>query len=109
MGALQVDVVVHVNERLILPIEIKGQWHRDLWTSADAQLDHLYVSDWRAERGIYLVLWFGEEVGVTRPPDGVALPTTPGQLERSLISTSRAAQDGRVSVVVLDLSRSATD
>lgn len=38
----------------------KGQWHPDLWTGADDQLNELYAQDWQAKgRGIYLVLWFG--------------------------------------------------
>ncbi|MFE0305528.1 hypothetical protein, partial [Bacillus altitudinis] len=46
--------------QLRLPIEVKGQWHPELWTGADNQLNKLYAQDWRAEgRGIYLVLWFG--------------------------------------------------
>ena len=45
--------------QLRLPIEVKGQWHPELWTGADNQLNKLYAQDWRAEgRGIYLVLWF---------------------------------------------------
>ncbi|WP_223424114.1 hypothetical protein [Tateyamaria pelophila] len=101
----RVDVVVRADERLILPIEIKGQWHRDLWTASDAQLDHLYVNDWRAERGIYLVLWFGDSVNMARLPDSVQRPTNAGELSSALLSTSRAAQEGRVDIVVLDLTR----
>lgn len=101
----RVDVVVRADERLILPIEIKGQWHRDLWTASDAQLDHLYVNDWRADRGIYLVLWFGDSVDMARRPDGVEKPTNASELFSALLSTSRAAQEGRVDIVVLDLTR----
>jgi hypothetical protein len=99
----RVDIVVRANGRLILPIEIKGVWHRDLWTAADAQLDHRYVNDWRAERGIYLVLWFGDAVRGT--PAGIAVPRTPGELREALRATSGAAQAGRVDIVVLDLTR----
>src|SRR5690606_14455367 len=44
----RVDIVARATAKLILPIEVKGQWHRQLWTAADQQLDHLYVNDWRA-------------------------------------------------------------
>jgi hypothetical protein len=101
----RVDIVVQAAQRLILPIEIKGQWHRELWTAADAQLDHLYVTDWRAERGIYLVMWFGE--GLKGLPPGINPPGTPEELRDALVSTSRAAQAGRVDVVVLDVTRKA--
>jgi hypothetical protein len=95
---------------LRMPIEVKGQWHPELWRAADAQLARLYAQDCRAGgRGIYLVLWFGDQVAknkrLRRPGRGVHLPETPEQLRAMLTSTSQAAQDGRIKVVVLDLSR----
>lgn len=43
-----------------LPIEIKGQWHHEVWDAASTQLEERYARDWRAfGRGIYLVFWFG--------------------------------------------------
>ncbi len=90
---------------LLLPIEVKGQWHRDLWHAADTQLDRLYASDWRAERrGIYLVLWFGEKKPLTRPDRGKPIPRTPAELQEALTASSQAARDSRVAVVVLDVS-----
>lgn len=92
---------------MMTPIEIKGQWHPELWTAADHQLERLYVNDWRAEAGIYLVLWFG--AGTTkplkRPPGGAPAPTTPEALQSALTAGSAQAQTGRVKVVVLDLVR----
>lgn len=53
------DIIALLNG-MRLPVEIKGQWHGDLWHAADTQLDRLYTTDYAAERrGIYLVLWFG--------------------------------------------------
>lgn len=92
------------------PIEIKGQWHSDLWHAADTQLDRLYATDYAAERrGIYLVLWFGQNVSKARKPKararGDRRPTSPQELQLGLITASQAAHDGRVAVVVLDLER----
>lgn len=101
----RVDIVARAGRQPILPIEIKGTWHRDLWTAADDQLDYRYLTDWRAERGIYLVLWFGVGTRIATPPAGIAAPTTPEALRRALIATSRAARNGLVDVVVLDLTR----
>jgi hypothetical protein len=101
----RVDIVVRGQERLILPIEIKGQWHAELWAAADKQLDHLYVNDWRAERGIYLVLWFGKGTTLANPPDGSPKPTTAAGLQKALLSTSKAAAAGKVDIVVLDITR----
>lgn len=101
----RVDIVARVGRRPILPIEIKGTWHPDLWTAADDQLSHLYVEDWRAERGIYLILWFGIDPKMSKPPAGGTVPTTPEELRQALIATSVAARRGEVDVVVLDLTR----
>jgi hypothetical protein len=103
----RVDIVARAHERLILPIEIKGQWHPELWTAADKQLDHLYINDWRAERGVYLVLWFGTE-DVRLPPDGGPKPKTAQELREALSATSNAVLGGPVDVVVLDLTRPGT-
>lgn len=96
---------------LRIPIEIKGQWHKDLWRAADKQLTALYTRDWQAEgRGIYLVLWFGPDVRPNKqlysPPRGVAAPQTPEQLRDLLAAGSNAARDGVVKVIVVDLTRS---
>ena len=97
---------------LLVPIEIKGQWHDALWTAADGQLDRLYTPDWRADGlGIYLVFWFGRDVPLNKrlksPGRGHRTPDTPDELRDQLIIRSRAAGSGRVSVVVLDLTNGA--
>jgi hypothetical protein len=105
----EVDIAC-VAGTLRLPVEIKGQWHAQLWSGADRQLDELYTTDWRAEkRGIYLVLWFGSSVPrakkITSPGREVGRPDTPEQLRSMLIKRSQSALEGRVSVVVLDLTQ----
>ncbi|MEI2430207.1 hypothetical protein RDV84_17960 [Lysobacter yananisis] len=107
----EVDIACSAG-KLRLPIEIKGQWNRQLWTGADEQLDRLYTSDWRADgRGIYLLLWFGEQDTASKrlvgPGKGSPLPATPEQARQLLIERSAAAREGRVEVVVLDVSRPA--
>ncbi|SEP24494.1 hypothetical protein SAMN02990966_04663 [Rhodospirillales bacterium URHD0017] len=92
------------------PVEIKGQWHAALWHAADTQLDRLYATDYAAERrGIYLVLWFGRNVRKSKKVKakgrGQKPPATAEELRLGLIAASKAAQDGRVAVVVLDLER----
>lgn len=94
-----------------LPIEIKGQWNSQLWEGADLQLDRLYTPDWRAGGyGIYLVLWFGEHTSPNKrifsPGAGAQRSANPEEMKRMLIARSAAAREGRVAVVVLDVSRS---
>lgn len=94
---------------LHLPIEVKGQWHDDLWRAADDQLAAQQAVDHLAGGyGILLVLWFGAAGKKLKgPPRGSGLkpPQTPAELEMGLTSQSSAAGDGRIRVKVLDLSR----
>ena len=58
-GVRRVDFVASYDE-IRLPVEIKGQWHRKVWTAASEQLDAYYTRELRAkERGVYIVFWFG--------------------------------------------------
>ncbi|KRA84197.1 NACHT domain-containing protein [Altererythrobacter sp. Root672] len=95
--------------QLHLPIEVKGQWHDDLWRAADDQLAAQQAIDHRAEGyGVLLVLWFGEAgKRLKGPPRQLRIPTpgSPAELEAALAQASRAAGDGRLKVKVLDLSR----
>ncbi len=95
--------------QLRLPIEVKGQWHPELWIGADNQLNKLYAQDWRAEgRGIYLVLWFGSRTDNKKLKSrgrGQLIPTTADQLKEMLIESSQAAKTGQIEIVVLDIER----
>lgn len=95
--------------QLRLPIEVKGQWHPELWIGADNQLNKLYAQDWRAEgRGIYLVLWFGsrnDHKKLKSRGRGKLSPTAAAHLKKMLIENSQAAQTGQIEIVVLDIER----
>lgn len=93
---------------ITLPIEIKCAWNRQLWSAADQQLDDGYVSFHRGSNlGIYLVLWFGEQSRrPPRPTGGSLIPSTPEQLKAMLEERSEAVKSGRVTVVVMDMTRS---
>jgi hypothetical protein len=50
---------------MLLPIEVKGDWHSELKTAGYAQLGKLYASDPRCfGQGIYLVLWTGKKINL---------------------------------------------
>lgn len=93
---------------ITLPIEIKRAWNRQLWSAADQQLDDGYVSFHRGSGlGIYLVLWFGEQSNKPpRPADGSPAPCSPEQLKTMLEERCEAVKRGRVTVVVMDMTRS---
>jgi len=95
---------------IAVPLEAKGQWHKDVWTAASTQLDRLYASDYRAaSKGIYVVFWFGPDAPagkrLKKPPAGVTDPTNAEEMQASLQETVPAHRQGDIKVVVLDLTR----
>lgn len=94
--------IVRPNKRITVPIEVKKEDHRALWSAWRTQLKELYSTDPAADGvGIYLVLWFGEKVVV--PPSGKR-PVTPTGLQSALSQLIDPEDRVRLSVVVLDLS-----
>ena len=91
-----------------LPIEVKGQWHPDVWDASKTQLDDKYGRDWRADgRGIYLVLWFGptQGKGLASHPDGLPAPASPAALQTMLLDRLGESERARIEVLVLDVSK----
>ena len=86
-----------------IPIEVKKQSHRELWTALQNQLVSLYSSDTCAGGyGIYLVLWFGSD-GLKPPPTGKK-PKTAQALQARLEEQVGAAQKSFIAVRVIDVS-----
>lgn len=57
-------------KRRLLVTEVKGQWHRDLYAAASAQLYERYSIHSDAEQqGIFLVIWFGADEKVAGRKD----------------------------------------
>ncbi|KAA5842012.1 ATP-binding protein [Pseudomonas chlororaphis] len=94
---------------LQLPMEVKGQWHSEVWQAATDQLDLKYLIDWRSEqRGIYCVFWFGDLPSSSRrrlqiPQHAVNAPTSAGEMRTMLIQQIPEARRAMIDVVVLDL------
>jgi hypothetical protein len=94
--------IVRPKKRIAVPIEVKKENHRALWSAWRTQLNDLYSTDPAADgAGIYLVLWFGEEV--VAPPSGKR-PVTPTGLQSALSQLIEPEDRVRLNVVVLDLS-----
>jgi hypothetical protein len=88
----------------MLVIEGKGQWHRDLFTAAKAQLADRYAMHPDAdEQGIFLVFWYGPEevvAGLRQHDYGSA-----ADLKQALEDELPEELTGRIDVVLLDVSR----
>jgi hypothetical protein len=90
-----------------LPVEIKGQWHQEVWNAPSEQLIDLYTKDYRANgRGIYLVFWCGRIPGknVVTHPDGKPSAKTATELQQMLFERLDQSERFRVNIVVLDIS-----
>ena len=93
-----------------IPLEAKGQWHKDVWTAAKTQLDRFYSIEHKsASKGIYVVFWFGEAVPKSRklkaPPDKALKPASSEEMELALRALIPQERRDDIAVVVLDLTR----
>ena len=97
-----------------LPIEIKGQWHPNLWTAAQEQLEKKYSPGYRSKgRGIYLVLWFGDEIEakkkLARIPKDHILPgnklASADEMLNLLKKHYKCQISGKIRFFVLDVSK----
>ena len=108
-GRRRADIVAICNA-IGLPIEIKGQWHREVWNAASDQLDAYYARERHAQgRGVYIVLWFGDVPGrqLPRHPEQLERPQTPQALRRMLIDRLPEARRLQIGVFVVDVTRPA--
>lgn len=87
-----------------VPVEIKKDRHRELWSAIRNQLIEQYTRDIdTGGYGIYLVFWFGEG-GLPSPPSGTR-PANPRELQERLEATLTEDEALRVEVLVVDVSR----
>ena len=94
-------------DELRLPIEIKGQWHREVWDAASEQLDAYYAREWRADgRGVYIVFWFGAVPNKNLPghPEGLARTDSPEELRQMLTERIPELRRSQIDVFVMDVS-----
>ncbi len=88
-----------------IPVEIKKNTHRRLWSAINDQLIAKYVRDpGSGGFGVYLVLWFGASRTKTLPPSG-RLPKTPDELQERLENQLPRDKRRKIKVVVVDVSR----
>jgi hypothetical protein len=111
-GQNQSDIVLKVttpaHEDMLLPIEVKGDWNRDLWTAAAEQLAKQYASESRCHgQGIYLVLWLGGNRGKAAKPKPHPNHPTHTSADLQVLLQKEAIQNTlgqNIRVVVLDIS-----
>lgn len=91
-------------KRRLLVTEVKGQWHRELYSAASAQLyDRYSIHPDAEQQGIFLVIWFGESETVAgRKLHGIK---TAQELKISIEAVLPVDLRGLIDVLVLDVSR----
>ena len=99
------DICVSYYDRFAIPVEVKKNTHRKLWSAINDQLIAKYVRDPKSGGfGVYLVLWFGARCTKTLPPSG-RLPKTPDELKKRLEDQLPRDKRRKIKVVVVDVSR----
>lgn len=87
-----------------VPIEIKKNSHRALWSALRSQLINQYTTDpTTSGYGIYLVLWFGIDK-TTKPPSGKR-PSTPDELSIHLQEELTTDEARKITVLVIDVTK----
>ncbi len=106
-GQTRADIAA-IRNTIGLPVEIKGQWHSEVWNAACDQLHANYARDWKAEgRGAYVVLWFGDVAKKRLPghPEGLKRPDSPEALRRMLVDGLPEERRFWIDIFVLDVTR----
>jgi hypothetical protein len=100
------DIAVAMPSRKIL-CEIKRDYHANVWSAAETQLDRFYTIDPEAKGfGVYGVFWFGDKRGtpVPAPPRGLPQPQSAAEMEAMLRGLLPEEKRDRIAVIVLDVS-----
>jgi hypothetical protein len=90
-----------------LVVELKRDYHPEVWNSIQDQLERFYTRDTEAKGfGIYVVFWFGEKRGqsIPRPPKPFDLPRSAKEMQVQLESLISPDHRSKIAVAVLDVS-----
>lgn len=90
-----------------LSIELKRDYHPEIWTAAEQQLDRFYTRDPESQGyGVYGVFWFGDKRTRTmpNPPNGLLRPVSAEDLETALRNEVPDRVRQKIQIFVLDVS-----
>lgn len=88
-----------------IPIEIKRDTHKDLWTAIHKQLIAKYSRETSSDGyGIYIVFWFGAH-NMPAAADGGHKPKTAQELQQRLTDTVPKEQQHKIAVLVIDCAK----
>lgn len=90
-----------------LVIELKRDYHAEVWSAAQTQLDRFYTRDPEAKGfGVYGIFWFGSGGwgAIPAPPGNSQRPESAADMESMLYTHLPEDRHTRVKIVVLDVS-----
>jgi hypothetical protein len=92
---------------MVLPVEIKRHYHKDVWTAPNEQLHKRYSRDPGATGyGIYLVFWFGIDYRkIPKPPSDIKSPSSAAELEEAIRVIIPDELKDKIEIIVFDCSR----
>lgn len=93
--------------KMKLVMELKRDYHSDVWVAIEEQLERLYTRDPDAQGyGIYVVLWFGAKrtSEIAAPPKPYTRPVSANEMLSLLKSLIPDGKRRKIGVVVLDVS-----
>lgn len=106
----RVDIILSV-KAMKLPIEIKRDYHPDVWTACEAQLKELYSILPQANGyGIFLVFWYGEKRGASNaikyPPSHISekRPETAKEMQSMLEALVPSNNQHCIKIKIFDVS-----
>jgi hypothetical protein len=103
------DIILSANG-MKLPIEIKRDYHPDVWTACEAQLKELYTILPQANGyGVFLVFWYGEKRGKTNkiklpPITSKQRPTSAKGMQKMLEALVSSNNRHCIKIKVFDVS-----
>lgn len=99
------DIRISYRNTIALPIEIKGEWHSELWTAVQSQLIPQYTRLAETDGyGIYLVLWVGGSEQ-RKARDGGKKPISPPELESRLSACIPKESQRQIAIRVIDITK----
>ncbi|QYM92106.1 hypothetical protein [Dickeya zeae] len=100
------DICLFANN-MKLVIELKRDYHTELWTAIERQLNRFYTRDPESQGfGIYGVFWFGEQrpKPMPLPPTGHLRPDSAENLEEALRCDIPERLKNKIQIFVFDVS-----
>ena len=101
----RVDLLLTCGGNFALPVEIKGQWNRKLWTAARDQLQGYSDTYETGGVGVYLVIWHDPVKGKPIPKPPIGKRPESAEEMRQALHDNLGDLSPKTKILVLDVSK----